>query len=48
MGIGLVLEADNRVIRVTHDDRVAGRLPLSPAVGPQGEGVVQVNIGKQR
>jgi hypothetical protein len=30
----LVLEADNRVIRVTDDDHVAGRL-AAPAVGPK-------------
>jgi len=48
MGIGLVLEADNRVIGVSHDDHVAGCFPLSPAIGPQVEGVAQVDVGEER
>ncbi len=48
MGIGLVLEADHDVIGVAQDDHVAGRLPPSPAVGPQVEDVMQVDVGKQR
>ena len=31
-----------------HDDHVAGGLPPSPAVGPQVEHVVQVDVGEQR
>src|ERR1700722_18369909 len=47
-GVGLVFEADDGIIRITEDDHVACCLPLSPAVGPEVEGVVQVDVGKQR
>src|SRR3954453_18705255 len=45
-GVGLVLEADDDIIRVAHNDHVTGGLPLSPAVGPEVESVVKVDIGK--
>ena len=47
-GVGLVLEADDGIIRIAQDDHIACRLPLSPAIGPKVEGVVQVDVGKQR
>ena len=47
-GVGLVLEADDDVIRVAHDDHVARGLTPSPALGPEIEDVVQVDVGKQR
>jgi hypothetical protein len=45
-GVGLVLEADDDIIRVPQDDHVAGGLPLSPAFGPEVERVVKIDIGK--
>jgi hypothetical protein len=47
-GVGLVLEADDGIIRIAQDDLIAGRLPLSPAVGPEIEGVVQVEVSQKR
>ena len=47
-GVGLVLEADDDVVGIAHDDHVAGGLAPSPALGPQVEDVVQVDVGKQR
>src|SRR5271166_2056455 len=46
--VSLVLEPGHNVVGIAHDDHVAGRLALSPAVGPEVEGVVQVDVGKQR
>ncbi len=45
-GITLVLEPDNEVVGVAHDDHVAGGLMPSPAMGPKIEDVVQVDVGK--
>jgi hypothetical protein len=43
----LVLEADDKVIGISHDDHIARE--LAPSVhGPKVEGVVQVDVGKQR
>src|SRR5208283_3732504 len=47
-GVALVLKADDGVVRVSHDDHVAFRLPPSPAVRPEIEYVMQVNVGEQR
>ena len=47
-GVALVLEADDEVVGVAHDDHVARGLAPSPALGPEIEGVVQVDVGKQR
>ena len=47
-GVGLVLEADDEVVGVAHDDHVARGLTPSPALGPEVEDVVQVDVGKQR
>ena len=47
-GIGLVLETDDDVVGVAHDDHVALGLAPSPALGPEVEDVVQVDVGKQR
>ena len=46
--ITLVLESDDEVIGIAHDDHVARGLPPSPAHGPKVEGIVQVDVGKQR
>ena len=47
-GVGFVLEADHDVIRISHDDHVARGLAPSPALGPEVEHVVQVDVGEQR
>src|SRR5712691_9595621 len=47
-GVALVLEADNEVVGIAHDDHVAGGLVPSPVVGPQVEHIVQVDVGEQR
>ena len=47
-GVSLVLEANNNIVGISHDDHVARGLPPSPALGPEIEHVVQVDVGKQR
>src|SRR5438309_788434 len=47
-GVRLVLETNDQVVSVAHDDHVAGGLAPSPAFGPEIEDVVQVDVGKQR
>src|SRR5664279_1109880 len=44
----LVLEANDQIVGVPHDDHVALGLAPSPAVGPEIKAVVQVDIGKKR
>jgi hypothetical protein len=43
-----VLETDDKIISVAHDDHVARCLAPSPALSIQVENVEQVDIGKQR
>src|SRR5215831_10549541 len=43
-----VLEPQHSIIRIAHDDHVAARPLLPPCVHPQIQGVVQVEIGKDR
>src|SRR5262245_48203264 len=47
-GISLVLETDDDVVRVAHENHVARGLAPSPALGPEVEHVVQVDVGKKR
>src|SRR5206468_2827272 len=47
-GVVLMLEPDDEVVGITHDDHVTRGLAPSVALGPQIEGVVQVDVGKQR
>ena len=42
------LEAEDRVVGVAYDDHVALGFAPSPALGPQIEDVVQVDVGEQR
>ena len=44
----LVLEADDGVIRIAHDDHVAGRASLPPLVDPQIVDVVEVDVRQER
>ena len=47
-GIRLVLEADNNVISIPHEDHVARGLVPSPTRGPEVEHIMQVDVGEQR
>ena len=47
-GVAIVLEADNEVVGIAHEDHVARGLTPSPAHGPEVERVVQIDVGKQR
>src|SRR5690349_24932966 len=42
----LMLEADDLIVRIAHDDHVAVRLGLAPSLDPQIIRVVQVDVGK--
>src|ERR1700722_15850169 len=44
----LVLEANDQIVGVSHDDHLALGLAPSPAVSPEIKAVVQVDIGKKR
>src|SRR5260370_26351809 len=46
-GVVLMLETGHQIIGIAHDNHVAGSLVPSPALGPQVEDVVQVDVGKQ-
>ena len=46
--IVLMLEADNRVVRIADDDHVARRLALSPLTDPEIVDVVQVDVCEER
>src|SRR6516162_3168231 len=46
--IVLMLEADNRVVRIADDDHVARRLALSPLTNPEIVDVVQVDVCEER
>src|SRR5215468_3111461 len=49
LSVTLVLEADDKIVGIPHDDHVARDFPPSPvAVDPEVEHVVQVDVGKQR
>ena len=47
LGIVPVLEADDNIIGIAHDDHVAGGVASSPAFGPQIEDVVQIDVRQQ-
>ena len=44
----LALEADNRVVRIAHDNHLARRLTSPPLTNPEIVDVVQVDIREQR
>src|SRR5690242_7100892 len=44
--VGLVQEADHDVICIPQDDHVTGSFTLSPAIGPEIEHIVKVDVGK--
>jgi hypothetical protein len=47
-GVALVLKADDDIVGVPHDDHVARGLAPSPALRPEVESIVQVDVGQQR
>jgi len=47
-GVILVLEANDDIVSIPHDDHVACSLTPSPALSPKVEAVVQVDVGEQR
>src|ERR1700747_3746541 len=47
-GIVLMLETDDEIVGIAHDDHITRGLAPSPACGPEVEGIVQVDVGKQR
>jgi hypothetical protein len=47
-GVALMLEADHQIVGVSHDDHVAPGLVPSPALSPEIETVMQVDIGEER
>src|SRR5271166_6676443 len=47
-GVGLPLEARDQIVGIAHDYHVARGLAPPPALGPEIEDIVQVDIGKQR
>ena len=46
-GIALVLEADDKIVGIPHDDHVTRGFAPSPALGPEVEDVVQVDVGQE-
>jgi hypothetical protein len=46
--LDLVLESDDEILGIAHDDHVARGLTPSPALRPEIEDVVQVDVGKKR
>src|SRR5215472_17004667 len=46
--VALVLKADHQIVGISHDDHVAPGLLPSPALSPEVEAVMQVNIGEDR
>ncbi len=47
-GVTLVLEPDNEVVGIAYEDHVAGGLTPSPALGPEIENIVQIDVGQER
>jgi hypothetical protein len=43
-----MLEAGYQIIGIAHDDHVASGLSPSPALGPQIEYIVQVDVAEER
>jgi len=43
-----MLETDDNIISIAHDDHVAGGRAPSPAFGPKIEDVVEIDVRQQR
>src|SRR3954465_3624960 len=46
-GIALMLATDNKIVGIPHDDHVTRGFTPSPALGPEVESVVQVDVGQE-
>ena len=44
----LMLKADDGVVRIAHDNHVAGGASLAPPVGPSIIDVVEIDVGQER
>ena len=47
-GVTLMLKAHDKVVGISHYDRVARGLAPSPPFGPKIEGVVRIDVGEER
>src|SRR5262245_25690287 len=47
-GVTFMLETDDEIVSISHNDHVTRGLVPSPAFSPEIEGIVQVDIRKQR
>jgi hypothetical protein len=45
--IPAVLEADDEVVRIAHDDEIAPGVALPPLIDPQVERIMQIHVGQQ-
>jgi len=46
-GIALMLATNDKIVGIPHDDHVTRGFTPSPALGPEVEGVVQVDVGQE-
>jgi hypothetical protein len=44
---GPVFEPESKIIGITHDDHIARGLPPSPALSPEVETIVQVDVSQE-
>src|SRR5262245_19896818 len=47
-GVLVILEPKNEIVRIPHDNYVAGGVLLSPQVRPQVENIVEIHVRKER
>ena len=47
LSVAAILESDDEVVGVAHDDDFAARMPLPPLVDPLVQHVVQVDVDEQ-
>ncbi len=47
-GVSSVLEADDGIVRLAHEDTIAGRMALPPLMGPQVVDVMKVDVRQER
>ena len=47
-GVVFVLETDDQIVGIAHHDHLTPGFPPSPAIGPEVEDVMQVDVAKER
>ena len=47
-GVRMVLESNNEIVSVAHDNNVTARMPFPPLLNPEVNDVMQVDIREQR